>query len=73
MKLVYLILREVFYKKRMQEQRAELEQLVDERRKLLAIQDQLQRLHDQLPGVIILTLIELVLFQLIDTKVKLSK
>ena len=44
----------MFYKKRMQEQRAELEQLVDERRKLLAIQDQLQRLHDQLPGVIIL-------------------
>ena len=54
----------MFYKKRMQEQRAELEQLVDERRKLLAIQDQLQRLHDQLPGVIILNkliLIELIL------------
>ena len=44
----------MFYKKRMQEQRAELEQLVDERRKLLAIQDHLQRLHDQLPGVIVL-------------------
>ncbi len=43
--------REAFYKLRMLRQRQELEQLVEERRKLLAIQDQLQRLHDQLPAV----------------------
>ena len=35
----------------MLEQREELAQLMDERRKLLTIQDQLQKLHDQLPGV----------------------
>ncbi len=43
--------REMFYKLRMAEQRAELDELVDERKKLLAIQEQLQKLHDQLPGV----------------------
>ena len=41
----------MFYKLRMAEQRAELDELVDERKKLLAIQEQLQKLHDQLPGV----------------------
>lgn len=35
----------------MQEQRAELDHLMDERRKLLSIQEQLQRLYEQLPGV----------------------
>ena len=39
---------EAFYESRMREQREELEQLMEERRKLLGIQDQLQKLHDQL-------------------------
>lgn len=39
----------------MQQQRAELEQLMNERHKLLAIQEELQKLHHQLPGVSPLT------------------
>ena len=42
--------REELYAARMQEQREELEQLMAERHKLVAIQDQLQQLYQQLPG-----------------------
>ena len=46
-----LFFSEEFYEAKMQEQRAELDHLMDERRKLLSIQEQLQRLYEQLPGV----------------------
>ncbi|CAH1776394.1 unnamed protein product [Owenia fusiformis] len=41
--------REAFYETKVQEQRAELGELMQERQKLLAIQEQLQKLHEQFP------------------------
>lgn len=41
------VCRDSFYEAKMQEQLQELEQLRDERHKLLAIQQELQSLHDR--------------------------
>ena len=43
--------REEYYQSRMKQQEVELENLMDERNKLLMLQDQLQRLHEALPQV----------------------
>ena len=45
--MLALFCRDSFYEAKMQEQLQELEQLRDERHKLLAIQQELQSLHDR--------------------------
>ena len=42
--------REAYYIQRVQQQRAELTHLVQEREKLLKMQQELQMLHDSMPG-----------------------
>ena len=41
--------REAYFEQTVMQQKAELEQLMDERRKLLSMQNELQRLHDSMP------------------------
>ena len=53
--------RDSFYEAKMQEQLQELEQLRDERHKLLAIQQELQSLHDRFSVVRIKSLLILLL------------
>ena len=47
----YNICRDEYYQKKMEEQFDELNQLKDEKRRLLAIQGQLQELHDRFQQV----------------------
>ena len=47
----FLIFRADAYENKMHEQKAELDNLMEERQKLLLIQEQLQKLYEQLPGV----------------------
>lgn len=44
--------REAFYKAKVKQQQRTLEELMDEKCKLLAIQDELQRLHETLPEAV---------------------
>ena len=46
-----LLYRASAYENKMHEQKAELDSLMEERQKLLLIQEQLQQLYEQLPGV----------------------
>ena len=48
---VICLLREAYYQMRMSEQKTELESLMQERKKLLSLQQELQRLHDTIPQV----------------------
>ena len=52
--IFWLFKREMYYERKMSKQRAEIEKLMAERQKLLSLQGELQRLHDNMPNRVML-------------------